>query len=146
MIVCKIYPFVLSASFSLSNCLIWPILSHTNWFSLSSKNKSFWFSLSWMKRLYRKLFLNHGVWNCTQLVINLYWTFLIIKHVTRIKFNNLLYFQFSFFTFLLFLGNQTYLISIFSIFLFTFLQFLSNQINLHFYFLNFLFYFLEISW
>ena len=78
--------------------------------------------------------------------INLYWTFLIIKHVTRIKFKNLLYFQFSFFTFLLFLGNQTYLISIFSIFIFTFLQFLSNQINLHFYFLNFLFYFLEISW
>ena len=143
MIVCKICSFVLSASFSLLNCLIWPILSYTNWFSLSSKNKSFWFSLSWMKRLYRKLFLNLGVWNCTQLVVTLSTCIELSWHVTRIKFNNVLYFQFSFITFMLFLGIQTYLISIFSISLFTFLQFL---INLHFYFLNFHFYFLEISW
>ena len=128
VIVCKVCRFVLSTSFLLFNSLIWPILSHTNWLSLSSRNKLFWFSLSWMKRLYRKLFLNLGVWNCTQLVVTLSTCIELSWQSNMLQKSNLpifLYFQFSFFTFLLFLGNQT---------------------DLHFYFLNFIFYFLEISW
>ena len=130
MEVRKICPFVLSDSFPPSNSLIWPRLSHTNWLSLSSMNKLFWFSLSWMKRLYRKLFLNLGVWNCTQLVVTLSTCIELSWQSNTLQKSNLpifLYFQFSFFTFLLFLDYQTDLHFYFLNFLLTFLKFLGNQ-------------------